>query len=140
MSIIYDALQKTQANRDAIISGAPKKSRKRLKIILISLILSVFTISLISYFSTIAPSKKKLVKKIPKPPVVVKHVVPPLPQLTLNGFFLSDDESIAMINNRIMHVGDTIENMKVMSISENGVELGDSERHMVLKEIIIKTS
>jgi hypothetical protein len=47
----------------------------------------------------------------------------PVSVLTLNGILVSHDRRIAMINGKIMQVGDHIGNVMVIAISANTVEL-----------------
>jgi len=57
----------------------------------------------------------------PKLPEEVKKVQPP--ELTLSGIVHSSDSSFALINNRVVKIGDKVSGATVMKISENEVEL-----------------
>jgi len=56
------------------------------------------------------------------PPKTQPQPTSPSP-LVLTGVFFSEDEGYALINNRIVKVGDTIEGAKVVQITLDGVEL-----------------
>jgi type II secretory pathway component PulC len=57
-------------------------------------------------------------------PVEVKKV---RPELTLNGVVVSPGQSYALINNKIIEQGETIEGLKVIRISNDNVELQDGD-------------
>ena len=55
-----------------------------------------------------------------------QNKAPAAPILTLNGVFFSDDGGYALINNRIVREGDTIEGIKIVRISSEEVELDNN--------------
>lgn len=136
MSIIYDALKKSQEARAAKIqiTRRPRKLKviKRKNIIITMLILTtIFTI--IAAFTTPGSPALKLPmfgRKNVKPPV---QAIAAAPRLMLEGVFLSDTEKLAMINHRSYHEGDSINGMQVVSIAFDQVKLGNKQRSVVLR-------
>ncbi len=143
MSILYDALKKTQLKSSVVNSTITitKKSKKWSWLIislaaLLGLLIAAFSI----YYITAKPKPKpqpekpKMVgvkKPAPLPKPIVKKV-----NLSLMGVFISDDEKVAMINNRLMHIGDVIEGMKVVSIELEGVKLGGNNTVITLHDAL----
>ncbi|HTM64118.1 MAG TPA: hypothetical protein VL360_06410 [Gammaproteobacteria bacterium] len=139
MSIIYDALKKSQEARAAKIQ-IPRRPRKlkvvkRKNIIITMLILStIFTI--IAALTTPGSPGLKLPmfgKKNAKPPA---SAIAAAPRLMLEGVFLSDTEKLAMINHRSYHEGDSINGMQVVSIAFDQVKLGNKQRSIVLRSAL----
>lgn len=54
----------------------------------------------------------------------LKEEEPLPPALVLNGVFISDNETYALVNNQIVKIGDTIDGAVVQKIAMNEVELG----------------
>lgn len=62
----------------------------------------------------------------PQKPIATQEPVPaeePVPALVLNGIFFSGEDTYALINNRIVTVGDDIEGLVVKKIEASAVEL-----------------
>ena len=143
MSIIYDALQKTQKNRENkqshSIGMSPKRSQW-LDVILGVVIVSLLVFVVVGYYPRW--SAKKAVVIQPKSvvaaiqPVVKRSVeIPYKGNLVLNGVFISDQEKLALINNQSLHVGDTVEGMKIVSVSQSSVKLRKEGQVFVLRTV-----
>ena len=129
MSIIYDALQKTQKNRITKSDiMTPKPRTNVLKIKLILMLTSALIVTTGFYFfsqfrhlsTSVTPIKKivQIAKTTPPQPTVENNK-----QLSLQGIFSSDKNKMAMINNKMYQVGDTVDEMKIISITQKGVKL-----------------
>lgn len=139
MSIIYDALQKTQQNRrvqndDPETAEVVAVSRFDWKdMVLIFLIITLLlTTSTLMFFhhKRFFARPVVAVAPLPAPPVEI-----PLPKLVLNGIFMSDQEQFAMINNHPFHMGDVVEGMKIVDIGNNSVKL-QNEHHSIILEVM----
>lgn len=144
MSIIYEALQKTQRNRqnklnnDKFVNAEIVTRRFDLfDLILISIIMCLLSAVVYlyhSHFSVKTPAKpipSATVASNEVPTVQVTEAVS-TPQLTLNGVLVSDADKIALINNQPLHTGDTISGMKIVSIELNEVVLQQGTQRLVL--------
>lgn len=149
MSIIYDALKKVQNNTDnnkaqekiEIVKPVRAKTNPLLIYILVICLGLVLGNYAYNYFGlqkkSVPPlsAQPKAATPIPAP---VKQIAPPAaitpdapvaslsnsePALVLNGVFFEQGEGYALINNKIVRVGDKIENAKVKEIALSGVEL-----------------
>ena len=58
---------------------------------------------------------------------------PPFPELKLNGIMYSADEKVVIINNNIVHEGDSLEGVKILEIHQDGVVLEFDGRRKLLK-------
>ena len=56
-------------------------------------------------------------------PSAGEQVTAPARRMTLNGVFFSEDEGYALIDNKVVKVGDAIEGAQVIKIDIDGVEL-----------------
>lgn len=74
-----------------------------------------------------APSRAYIAKRIPK-----KRTYKP-GELVLNGTSLIDGKRVALINDEIYEVGETINGNKITSINLNRVELRNNEKTITLK-------
>lgn len=135
MSIIYDALKKTQRKRQTIhestINMSPKMNRTLPKVRSKSYILpSMLFIGLLITFTGYQYTQYQAAYKAP---AAVKKAV----DLTLNGVFVSDKSKIAMINNDTYKVGDRINGMQIVAIDMNLVTMKDKDQNTVtLKSIV----
>lgn len=142
MSIIYDALQKTQHNRagtrDIYQEQMSKKSDMLDKgifitIIVLSLIVAVayFPRVLKHYSGQATHQTVAVVKPVPKAPVQVSL------NLVLNGILIAgrDVDSVAIIDNQTYHIGDIVRGMKVMRIESNGVKLQRGNEYAILRTV-----
>lgn len=141
MSIIYDALKKAQK---AIGAGAKPQSAAP-PLLLYALIICLGLFILNTFFTLLSRSKKSTAAPTEPLPLVKKtQVASPaspiqelpegasvpatakkelLSSLVLNGIFFSENEGYALINNRIVKEGDTVEGATVKQINLDGVEL-----------------
>lgn len=154
MSIIYEALKKTQnlirADLKSALNSKSEKSKYKIKIItLYTLVICLGLVIgnlLIGFLNH--PAESKTAKNIPMPaaPLLkVEGVSKPVeiiseePKLTppvikvepgkpfvLNGIFFSRDEGYALINNQIVKMGDTVDGAMVSRITADEVELNSS--------------
>ena len=130
MSIIYDALQKTQqnlANRHNITTQ--KKSNQRAQWLDICLILIIAFLFIAVAFAYYPLLKKSLSSTTPQP----ANTVATQGNYVLNGVFLSDQEKVALINNKPFHIGDTIDGLKVVAIELDSIQLKDTKNTFVLR-------
>ena len=136
MSIIYNALQKTQQNRLKKFetqTSTPSKMPVRYLVwagagILIVSVLAI-TIALFSHHPkpppVVAPKVVVVAKPVFNPEIYKnKHIV--------NGVYLSDQEKIALINNKFIHPGDMLDGMKVVSIESNRVIVRSADNALIL--------
>lgn len=145
MSIIYEALKKSQKTRAAKKSmpkiNMPKISRiairkfNRKEVILIAMIFSALFMTLFMMSAKTPPGANTMFS-INQPvfkasPVVAQQAA--VTRLKLEGVFLSDNERLAMINHRTYHEGDNINGMQIISIAFDRVTLQNKARSMVLR-------
>jgi hypothetical protein len=140
VSIIYDALQKTQQLRQNDQKEQPSMDQpfrhflKNRTMILFALALVLLAVN----FTLYLPAIKAYFQ--PKPVTVLPKPKPPSIAAaykrthTLNGVFLSRQETVAMINNSLIHVGDQLDGMTVTAINEHSVKLKNAY------EVILLTS
>lgn len=140
MSVIYEALKKVEASSGGadLKVKPPKKVHSVFKPYLIYVPAICFGLLmggvLFNYFTV--PKKDSADTIIKTPPEQLKPLetaIPPageaMPQkksqpfLILNGIFSSQNEGYALINNRIVKVGDDIEGATVAGINPDSVEL-----------------
>lgn len=145
MSIIYEALKKTEGKLADVQGKEDKKPKPKFKIyfIYVSVLCIGFLIAniLFGIFSSISKSKAK---KFPEPqPAAITSLAPPivtssqsdtgsvttaqpeqvLPSFILNGIFFSENEGYALINNKIVKEGDIVDGATVAGISSKMVEI-----------------
>lgn len=142
MSIIYDALKKSQQARAAKktpITFVRKQRISRKNMILTLLILTcMFASVMIFTMSTESALKLPILgqKLSSAKPVPIALRVKAAPRLMLDGVFLSDTEKLAMINRRSYHEGDVISGFKVVSIAFDQVRLKDKSRSITLRNAL----
>jgi hypothetical protein len=156
VSIIYDALQKTQTNRSKNPKMIVKKSPFILQWFNIGMLITIiilFSIVIYAYY----PNIKKLftpshhvsaaVKSVPRSPVIAAtpnqvSSTKALPtqfatgtsgKITVNGVFISEQDNFALINNKEFHVGDTVEGMKIIAIQFDKVYFRDANINLVIR-------
>ncbi len=145
MSIIYDALKKLEKNisHPNNQQDNPKLTKKPeikkpnpllvFTLILLSLVFITKTIIQIvknSKTAQLSTTPKSIAieptaeitpqDKIEESPLIKE---PPEPELTLNGIYFQGSESYALINNKVVKPGDTIQNAKVKEINLEKVSL-----------------
>ena len=148
MSIIYDALKKIEKKAEPAVpkvqvAKSVNKSQRPLGAYLLYALVAFIGILIGNFIfgsfrqkvkAGYAPSAKTpppvsspaVTRPLAKLPETVPAPVPAAPQLVLNGVFFSDDGGYALINNRIVREGDTIEGVKIVRISSEEVELDNS--------------
>jgi type II secretory pathway component PulC len=139
VSIIYDALQKTQRHRSVNRDGSQRQVSLKMKIIDKGLMLAIVLLSavvLYAYHPFILKlfhrsAKVPLVAVVPAAPALV-YAAPP-PNLVLNGVLMSDENQTALINNQFFHLGDVVNGMKIVSIELNNVRLQRENEIVVLR-------
>ncbi len=105
--------------------------------------LSSDLIGLRNPFKSWLPKVEEIIEKLPEPtkievveptrpvtpkpePVSQEKVVAPVltpPKLTVNGLIWGTDKPQAIINDRVVSIGDTIENSRIVDINQNGVDI-----------------
>lgn len=132
MSIIYEALKKTQEQRkvasEVTMIKRPKAKRKSFTFSFKNYKIIALAFALISMIALVAFYSIYLFQPKAKPPIAK----PTMTKLTLNGIFSSDDEKIAMINNNIMHVGDRVAGMQITKIDYPTVTLSNGKQAVTL--------
>ncbi len=132
MSIIYEALKKTQEQREPIREmAAPVKkiSAKRTKTRIFFYGMMIALIFLANYpaFKKNHHPVKTIAKLTPPTAPVTPPAVtsPPVIQqpIVLNGIFISNQKQTALIDNQFYTLGDTIQGMKIISIETKSVKL-----------------
>lgn len=122
MSIIYDALQKTQQTRKQEILTAPiaKTSRLKLKkLVYLSASLLLALIFLQIYHHTqLNPLPIRQIGQ--QKPVAA---APTRTKLVLDGVYISESTKLAMINHHMYHIGEQIEGMQIVSINHQSIHL-----------------
>jgi hypothetical protein len=153
VSIIYEALQKTQNNRSIEPKAKLKNSFRHVKWFdmgMLMIIILLFTIVLYAYFPylkkafTHTQAKPNLAKTVPAMTKknVASKTTPTLfatgksGNIILNGVFLSDQDNFAMINNQALHVGDIIEGMTITKIEFDKVQLHDEKMNLILRSAV----
>lgn len=164
MSIIYEALQKTQVEDELqnIPSSQDEMTKDDWIDVGISLIIAfLLAIIMIAHYpQSHSKSKDLLVSKknsravpiLEVPDETVKAIVKPAsdPNIigvpfdeaayklnhTLNGVFVSEEEKIAMVNNRFFNIGDNIDGMKVVSIEPDKIKLQYENGVVELKIVV----
>jgi len=94
-------------------------------------------------FKSWLPKVEEIIEKLPEPtkievveppkpitqkpePTQHEKIVAPVmtpPKLVVNGLIWGTDKPQAIINDRVVSVGDTIENSKIIDINQNGVDI-----------------
>lgn len=149
MSIIYNALQKTQRN---LGKRGVTREKRWVDITLLSIIAAMLIVNAVTYYPKL---KKHFAKTITvtksAAPLSVKttnvvaiappaHLIAAPPKeieyqgkLVLNGVLLSEQEKVALIDNQPMHVGDVVDGKKIISIEMNTVKLADKDNILILR-------
>ncbi len=150
MSIIYDALKKSQKARATQSTRIRKQLRMprlpritvmkvdRKNLIMVLLILTSLFIMAMMLTMQEPPGANRLFaqQQFVKKRVLAKAKLTPSPRLMLEGVFLSDNEQLAMINHHTYHVGDKVNDMQVVNIALDEVTLQDKKHSVVLRNTI----
>lgn len=153
MSIIYEALKKVGGlSAEGPLKKTDKPSRPKPRPFIILAFIAALAVLAVNLFLRAmprhslpkpAPDSQHLPQTTPQPPAQPQAaetpaVVPPAepvpapepevqkpqpPDLVLNGVFVSEQESYALINNRIVRKGEQIEGATVVRIGMDEVEL-----------------
>jgi len=147
MSIIYDALQKVQKNitqeksplqPETLKNSPPAKGKTRpifiyVLVVFFGLTLGNFAYNFLNHrLKKIVPTPSRTSTAIKQTAVTINPKIEeptnpsPLtsePTLVLNGVFFEQGEGYALINNKIVRLGDEIEHAKVKEITIDGVML-----------------
>ena len=150
MSIIYDALKKVErsTNKDIITEVNKERSANKLTPYLLYALVAcggIFAANMVfTVFSPPATSPKPakitkpaVVKEAPVPipsktitpaptTIVEAKIEPMIPPLMLNGVFFSKNQGFALINNKVVKQGDSVEGIKVRKVNLDDVELETS--------------
>lgn len=133
VSIIYDALQKTQQRLGHTNKEKNQKRFDWLDLCFIVIIVLLIIAVIWAYFPKKSPVIKKSLTSLPAPQQTDLQLTPkPVVRLLLQGVFLSNNEKVALINNQTLHVGDSIQGKKVISISFDQVKLQDENGILTL--------
>ncbi len=71
-----------------------------------------------------------LPKKVEPPPPPPK---PPLPELILSGTILSKDNPRAIVNGKVLAIGDTIEGVKIMGVMRGEIDAFFEGEHFLIR-------
>jgi hypothetical protein len=154
VSIIYDALQKTQRNRANNRDSLNIKRREAwidlsivgIIAVLLIMVTAAYLPRVIKHFkssahpvvqaaaATVVTDADKVISVTPEQEFTA--VAGKNGNLVLNGVLLSTDDKLAMINNRSFHQGDIIDGMRIIDIELNKVKLQDGERILVLRSAV----
>lgn len=149
MSIIYNALQKIQQNRenDSATSNQEMMSRDDWIDVGIALIIAILlAVLMIAHYpqfnkntlikpTAIAfslPNSVPLTKPIPKVRVAL-DVAEYKNQHRLNGVFISEEEKMAMINNHFFNLGDIVDGLKIVNIEFDRIKLKNEQGSLELR-------
>lgn len=148
MSIIYDALQKTQQRLDdkETVLNHNINSSRWLLIILILLVTTLLFLTIWGMYKnnyifqakSLPYKKANLVKEKTNQKNILSQqkrmnaIAQENSNLQLQGVFVSDQERIAIINNKLLHIGDSINGKKLISIEFNQVKLQETDRILTL--------
>ena len=129
MSIIYDALQKTQQHRE-IKQPLPGKKKSIFSPVRLTLALCL---TLCAVAIVIMAFYTKGIKRPVTPPPSTVMPMKNIPPMTLNGIFFSSQYKIAMINNHIFQIGDMVNGMKIVDIQYDNVQLEHGNHRLELR-------
>ena len=135
MSIIYDALKKTETKTKDIEEKIRGPKRNKSKFLKIFFVLCILIIVGFAGFFIGKPSKSPssgrrgvLIPKIRLPTSVqTKASKESKSTLSLNGIMFSDGQYFALINDQIVKAGDFIEGAQIHKIDSAGVEITTEE-------------
>ncbi len=103
--------------------------------------------TLISPFLSKLPPPPVEVKKVEPDEVLIEEVVvppkkveppppppkPPLPELILSGTILSKDNPRAIVNGKVLGIGDTIEGVKIMGVMRGEIDAFFEGEHFLIR-------
>jgi hypothetical protein len=136
VSIIYDALQKTQRNRSSNKEINLDHINRKIKFLdrgLLIAIILLLAIVVYAYHPLVTKhlhvAKNKSV--VAAAPQTVVTAAPA--NMILNGVLMSDNNQTALINNQFYHIGDSVNGMKIINIELNNVKLQLGNQIVVLR-------
>jgi len=146
VSIIYEALRKTQRNRE--VRNMPARERVAVRnwdwldkaLVVFILVLLVFIVFLYWQHMVKRPSPQQVASvaapvQVTMPTSTVVSAAPVVPaDLILNGVLLSDNEKLALINKKSFHIGDSVVGMKIISIEIDSVQLDNNGQIVTLRK------
>lgn len=118
----------------------PKNKPRRIKFVL-PLIGIISAIFLFFLFNNLLPKKtdthkanaiKRGLRKLRLPKLIQAKSVKATMGLSLSGIVSSEEGSLAIINDRIVRIGDTIGEAKLLTINDNFVELSIADKKFIL--------
>ena len=134
MSIIYDALTKVQ------------KSKRSEKLSLFDwlLFITILLLSLFIVFYFVSNKEKRSHHNMvtnnttssmqdKKTTIINPTQIDYTGNMIINGIFISGNDKFAIINNQTVHIGDMVENKKIVAIDYNAILLQDSLHIYVIK-------
>jgi hypothetical protein len=139
LSIIYDALQKIQMTHQKKID---KNYSDKFDTLIIYILVILSTLIIMLEFPII--KAKYLTKPIQ---LVKKNIVSPKPLKTemqlvnveefkskyrVNGIFFSNEQKVALINDKFLNIGDKIETFKIVNIYNDHLILKNSHQMITL--------
>jgi len=161
VSIIYEALQKTQVEDELQNTSQDVMTRDDWIDVGISLIIAfLLAVIIVAHYPQFQNKSKDIliskknsnavsISEVPDDTIkpVTKPAEPmsvPVPfdeaayklKHTLNGVFVSDEEKIAMVDNRFFNIGDSIDGMKVVSIEPDKIKLQQMDKIVELKIVV----
>ncbi len=157
MSIVYDALTKTQKNienrRHIFSQNNQTRNFNWFNALLLSIIFGLTILALVAYYPKLshilpnpfanqskkkgitAPTNQLIASQAARLPTVDSPLSEIMYQgsLQLSGVFISEQEKIAVINGQSIHIGDIVDGKKIISIDYEKVRLQDKNRIFVIK-------
>lgn len=129
MSIIYEALKKAEKRRDMDTqsgNNSPQEIKRKKNPFIPALVIIGFGLALgiFAFFMPRFTGKKRIMH--PMPIATVKRNYAP-DKYILEGIIYDQKNPLAIINGKVLAPDDRIGSAKVLSITENVVELVDSE-------------
>lgn len=137
MSIIYEALKKTQNKRsEAQEFIEPQKINNALKVrsysvILMGILSFLVIVNIFQYFYH-AYAAKRPSAQVSQAPVIAEDEIFKNKH-KLSGVFLSTNEKVAMIDNKFYYLGSSIDGMKLVKMKLNQVTLRDEKMSINLE-------
>ena len=145
MSIINDALKKTQTHLQKTILPSPVLHDSPVKHVGLWIITGIIFVGLIgcsivlfgivfsgstsSYYPAPSPNHQYAKANTPSPSIFLDRKG----QLTLNGIMKMDNELFSLINNQIFKEGDYVDGKRIVSITNNKIEIYHKGKIVELK-------
>jgi hypothetical protein len=145
VSIIYNALQKAQQNRQKeAVSTIKSKHISWVDGSLAIIIFLLIGIAIYGYYPSLKrqPTHTQISTKtlpalagtaITQEPTHVINLTNYKSTHVVNGVYLSQQEKIALINNKFFHLGDSVDGMKLVSIESNRIVLRQADNALIIQ-------